>query len=362
MVFALDLASLSRAPVDCAGRGLVQTGKDVLRCWPHEYSCIAENALWTGGLKESDWADATGRQGGTVFNCGYEPYALNYAFHALYPYIPTGVDRRDKQVLLFDARNSGAKMRNFHAALAYIKHYPMQTNAALKQTLGISHGVFTEQVVPTLYSLADHMSFLDFQLRLWEWNHTEFFLERITFAPDGFPINVRQPANRFLARLLRSGKYKDFVVKGQLTIALAPGFPIDYSGPHIGIRHDARMWKEDAGLLSRIKPWEYGLGDKGYVGCPQIITEWKGSNLTAQQLEFNLTVQHYRGRVEHLIAEMVQSRAALNTRWRGSFDLLAAIMKITSHMVGLQERMKGPKYDVFGPWPVCPARIAALHP
>ena len=66
-VFALDLASLSLAPVDCAGRGLVQTGKDVLCCWPHEYSCVAENALWTGGLKESDWADATGRQGGTVF-------------------------------------------------------------------------------------------------------------------------------------------------------------------------------------------------------------------------------------------------------------------------------------------------------
>ena len=40
------LALISLAPVDCAGRGLVQTGKDVLRCWPHEYSCNAENALW----------------------------------------------------------------------------------------------------------------------------------------------------------------------------------------------------------------------------------------------------------------------------------------------------------------------------
>ena len=28
-------------------------------------------------------------------------------------------------------------------------------------------------------------------------------------------------------------------------------------------------------------------------------------------------------------------------------------------MVGLQERMKGPRYDVFGPWPVCPRHIAA---
>ena len=153
-------------------------------------------------------------------------------------------------------------MRNFCAALAYIKHYPNQYNAELQRTLGVSKGVFVEQVVPTLYALGDRMSFLDFNLRLWEYNHLEFFPERVTFGPDGFPITVCQPANRFVARLLRSGKYKEFVVKGVLTIALGPGFPIDYSGPHIGVRHDARLWKEDLRLLSRIKPWEYGLGDK----------------------------------------------------------------------------------------------------
>ena len=98
------------------------------------------------------------------------------------------------------------------------------------------------------------------------------------------------------------------------------------------------------------KPWEYGLGDKGYVGCPQIITEWKGDGLTRRQIEFNLTLQHYRGRVEHLISEMVQSRRALNTRWHGSFSLLAAVMKITAHMVGLQERMKASAVRCV--WPV----------
>ena len=216
--------------------------------------------------------------------------------------------------------------------------------------------------MPTLYALCDRISFLDFNLRLWEYNHLEFFPERVTCAPDGFPITVCQPANRFVARLLRSGKYKEYVVKGVLTIALGPGFPIDYSGPHIGVRHDARLWKEDLRLLSRIKPWEYGLGDKGYVGCPQIITEWKGNGLTQRQTKFNLTLQRYRGRVEHLISEMVQARRALNSRWHGSFSLLAAVMKITAHMVGLQERMKGPRYDVYGKWPVCPPHIAALYP
>ena len=43
----------------------------------------------------------------------------------------------------------------------------------------------------------------------------------------------------------------------------------------------------------------------------------------------------------------------MHTTWRGSFTLLAAVMKIAAYMVGLQERMKGPMYDVFGPWPVC---------
>ena len=99
-----------------------------------------------------------------------------------------------------------------------------------------------------------------------------------------------------------------------------------------------------------------------YVGEAEMLTEFKGDGLSSSQVEWNHTLQHYRGRVEHLISEMVQSRKALNTRWRGSFSLLAAIMKITAHMVGLQERMKGPRYDVFGPWPVCPAHIVAQYP
>lgn len=70
-------------------------------------------------------------------------------------------------------------------------------------------------------------------------------------------------------------------------------------------------------------------------------------------------IQHYRGRVEHVIGEIVKNRRALNTKWRGSYSTLAAILKIVVHMVGLQERMKGPRYDVYGPWPVCPANIVA---
>ena len=86
------------------------------------------------------------------------------------------------------------------------------------------------------------------------------------------------------------------------------------------------------------------------MGCPEFLTEFKGSNLCPEKIEWNLMLQHYRGRNEHLISELKRSRATINTCWRGSYSLLTAITKIAAHMVGLQERMKGPRYDCFGPW------------
>ena len=39
--------------------------------------------------------------------------------------------------------------------------------------LGCCKGTFVQQVVPTIYSIAGKMNFLDMNLRLWEYNHTE---------------------------------------------------------------------------------------------------------------------------------------------------------------------------------------------
>ena len=54
-------------------------------------------------------------------------------------------------------------------------------------------------------------------------------------------------------------------------------------------------------------------------------------------------------------------RKALDTTWRGSFFGLAAVLRIVVHMVTLQERMLGPRYDCFGPWPVCPDSIVRRY-
>ena len=205
MALQLDLGSLSLAPL-LPPSGVMHMGKDVLRCWPHEYDSDAENAEWASGL---DWTGVCGQASADPKErCGFERFTMNYAYCALAPFIPSGTAPHDKRMLLFDAGRGAneRKMRNFHAAFAYITHYPTEKNADLQRTLGVSHGTFIEQVVPTIYALADHMSFLDFNLRFWEWNHTEMFPERVTFVPDGFPITVCQSANRFVARLLRSGK------------------------------------------------------------------------------------------------------------------------------------------------------------
>ena len=41
------------------------------------------------------------------------------------------------------------------------------------------------------------------------------------------------------------------------------------------------------------------------------------------------------------------TREALRSTWRGSYMFAGAVN-------GLEERMKDPHYDVYGPWPVGP--------
>ena len=65
------------------------------------------------------------------------------------------------------------------------------------------------------------------------------------------------------------------------------GFPIEHTGGHVAIRHDARMHKENEERRDRIKPWEWWLGDKAYVGCSEFLTEFKkpiGGQLTPEQV------------------------------------------------------------------------------
>ena len=61
------------------------------------------------------------------------------------------------------------------------------------------------------------------------------------------------------------------------------------------------------------------------------------------------------------VAEVKDGCAALETRWRGSYAGLCAVVLLVMHMCALEQRMLGPHYDVFGPWPVCPDGIVKRY-
>jgi hypothetical protein len=333
--------------------------QDPLHCWPDRYSAELDTPAWARAM---DWRGVAGFHKSVKADTGFEPYTVNYAFNNLFDSIPVTYDsRRHGKVLLFDARNEAdaeRRKRNFYAALQFIHHYPVAHR--MEADLGMSQATFSQQVQPTIYSMAADVDFLDFKLRMWDYNHTEHFPERVLTTFDGFPIHVCCSSNKWVARLTKSKKYQDWVVKADLGITLT-GFVVDYS-LQLGVRHDARMWMEHSVRRARMHPWEYALGDKAYVGCPEFLTEYKDyGNMTAAQYRWNNILQFYRARNEHAVMEVKTGRHSLDTKWRGSFIGLAAILKIVVHMVALQERMKGPKYDCFGPWPVCPDSIVARY-
>ena len=328
--------------------------KDPLRHWPDVYDAAIDTPQWAGAM---DWRGVQGCHGNVHTDTGFEPYTVNYAFNYLCHWIPSGVDHRG--CLVFDADKSlDTKQRNFYAMLQYIQHYP--TGPRMKTDLGMSDFTFYQQVQPTLFCVAQHIDFLEWNLRLWDYNHTEHFPERVLQSYDGFPIEVCASSNKWVRRLSKSKKYGTHVVKADLGIMLASGCPTDYS-LQLGVRNDARMHMEHKKRRARIYPWEYALGDKAYVGCPEFLTEFKGGNLPDEKVQWNNMLQFYRGRNEHLVAEIKNGRKALCTRWRGSFLGLAAVLRIVVHLVTLQERMKGPRYDCFGPWPVCPNHIVRQY-
>ena len=108
------------------------------------------------------------------------------------------------------------------------------------------------------------------------------------------------------------------------------------------------------------------MGDKMYDGCPELLESFSPSsriigNLTPKMIAWNDMLQFYRGRNEHEVATVKNGRRALDTRWCGSYAGLCAVLRLVIHMCALQGRMLGPRYDVFGPWPVCPTHIVERY-
>ena len=79
-----------------------------------------------------------------------------------------------------------------------------------------------------------------------------------------------------------------------------------YSGPHIGVTHDVRLFRENTPPLQR---GEKLLGDKAYVGNPLLIAPHKMARgvLSQRKRAFNVVHSWYRVTIEHCFAFVKRS-------------------------------------------------------
>jgi hypothetical protein len=208
---------------------------DPLAVWPDEYDTAPCNSAWA---KLHDWRKARGFDISTNADVGYEQYALNYTFARLGQIIPTRAVGHELFYECETPEHVQAKRNNLYAALLFIKHYPKYRR--MKKTIGVSGATFTRVIRATIYLLATHIDFLEWELRYWHYNHTEHFDRVITISVDCFPVVCCGSSNRFIRRLCKSGKYKEYVLKGELTVMVGSGLPVWYNGLDIGVRHDGR--------------------------------------------------------------------------------------------------------------------------
>ena len=189
---------------------------DPLQVWPDAWEPLLDCRPWAVAL---DWPAAPGERGSLRVaekikaDIGFNVHTLNYAFNYVFDCIPTRFDEANK-VPIFDLRREERyreldfveKQKNFYAGLKYIQHYP--TKKGMKDVLGMSNQSFYRKVSPMIYKASTKFDFMEWQLRLWDYNRTEHFVERVLQLYDGFPISVCASSNKWVRRLSKSGKYQ----------------------------------------------------------------------------------------------------------------------------------------------------------
>ena len=182
--------------------------KDPLLLWPNEWFPDDDVVPWHKALS---WEDVPAFRGNMKEQVGFEQFTVNYAFNYCFDQIPT---REDKEArLLFDVRDNQrgeadflAKQRYFFSVLQFVHRYPRKRE--MQDVFGFSSWTFNRFTKPALYNTARHVNFVDWNLRLWDYNHTPHFIERVQTSFDGFPISVCGSSNKWVRRLTKSKKIR----------------------------------------------------------------------------------------------------------------------------------------------------------
>ena len=145
---------------------------------------------------------------------------------------------------------------------------------------------------------------------------------------------------------LKSGKYKQAIMKGYLIIGLH-GLILKHSA-HLGVDNDTGVMEtimeedggadcddgdEDAIAMWELEEWEWGLGDKAYCSIAQMLC---GNRPEETQFDtfWNSLISFYRGRVEIVIAKLKKYAWCKTAAIRGSYKSLVAYITANSRVHG----------------------------
>ena len=89
-----------------------------------------------------------------------------------------------------------------------------------------------------------------------------------------------------------------------------------------------------------LRSWEFWCGDGIYHSCYGVITRFvlqAGQVFTRAMVAVNTWINHYRQRVEHVMAS-IKSHAMFKRNFNGSKAMLTACITLTMHMASAKIR------------------------
>ena len=169
---------------------------------------------------------------------------------------------------------------------------------------------------------------------------------------DGTNINVsnlRAYNYRHIQKALFSGaKYLHCCFKLMIGITFM-GQIVHYTGLHIGTMPDNIILDK---YPPKFEDWEWGIGDGAFGSNQQIMIAPQmppGGVLSAEDLETRFVFNHWRVRVEHIVAEL-KNHDILSGVFRGSYPILKSATDIIVHMTNIKLKLSLPRYETLGPW------------
>lgn len=267
---------------------------------------------------------------------------------------------------LLPHRNMYQELTQVHLylGLVYVNYYPTrnQLPRVLTTTVTgpVSYSTLQRHILPLLIAVAAALQqtggFIDWERRLSRTNHHENFQTHITTMVDCFPMEVQEPTNKDMGRLLYQTKYGACCLKGEV-ISTLTGEIVAFSFGHLGIRGDSRIWQEQTKHNHPLLPDEYCIGDGAYIACEGVLTKYTKSSvagpMTREHRTFNKYFDEVRQRIEHVIGH-IKRRALFRQKFRGSLEHACAFVTIIAHLVNARTRLAGGLYDGFGNWPHFP--------